>query len=63
MLKTKDRELANYEQIIANLKKDNQSLRMKVDTDAGIERQMQLEANLREAEKRNTELMREIKAL
>lgn len=46
-----------------NLKKENYSLRQRIDTDAGVEKQMQLEANLREAEKRNTELMREIKAL
>ncbi len=38
-------------------------MRQKIDTDPGVDKQMQLEANLREAEKRNNELMREIKAL
>ncbi|CDW76996.1 UNKNOWN [Stylonychia lemnae] len=63
LFKSKDREMMNQEQQILNLKKEVQSLRQRLDTDSGIEKQMKLESNLKEAEKRNQELMREIKAL
>lgn len=49
--------------MIANLKKDNSTLRNKIDTEVGLEKLMKYENSLKEAEKRNQELIREIKAL
>jgi len=49
--------------MIANLKKDNATLRNKIDTEVGLEKLMKYENSLKEAEKRNQELIREIKAL
>eukprot|EP00347_Sterkiella_histriomuscorum_P007381 403349157 len=63
LLKTKEREMQNQEQQIQNLKKEVHMLRQKLDIDAGVEKQIRLETNLKEAEKRNQELVREIKAL
>ena len=49
--------------MIANLKKDNATLRNRIDTEVGLEKLMKYENSLKEAEKRNQELIREIKAL
>jgi hypothetical protein len=49
--------------MIANLKKDNATLRNRMDTEVGLEKLMKYENALKEAEKRNQELIREIKAL
>jgi hypothetical protein len=49
--------------MIANLKKDNVMLRSRMDTEVGLEKLMKYENALKEAEKRNQELIREIKAL
>ncbi len=62
-LRIKDREIQNQNQMIANLKKDNAMLRGRMDTEVGLEKLMKYENALKEAEKRNTELIREIKAL
>jgi hypothetical protein len=62
-LKVKDREIQNQSQMIANLKKDNVMLRSRMDTEVGLEKLMRYENALKEAEKRNQELIREIKAL
>jgi DNA repair exonuclease SbcCD ATPase subunit len=63
MIRIKDKELANQNQMIANLKKDNNTLRNRIDTEVGLEKLMKYENSLKEAEKRNQELLREIKAL
>ncbi len=62
-MKVKDREIQNQSQMIANLKKDNVMLRSRMDTEVGLEKLMKYENALKEAEKRNQELIREIKAL
>jgi len=49
--------------MIANLKKDNATLRNRMDTEVGLDKLMKYENALKEAEKRNNELIREIKAL
>lgn len=49
--------------MIANLRKDNGTLRNRMDTEVGLEKLMKYENALKEAEKRNQELIREIKAL
>jgi hypothetical protein len=49
--------------MIVNLKRDNATLRNRMDTEVGLEKLMKYENALKEAEKRNTELIREIKAL
>jgi len=53
MLKVKDKELANQNQMIANLKKDVSTLRNRMDTEVGLEKLMKYENSLKEAEKRN----------
>jgi hypothetical protein len=63
MLRIKDKELSNQTQMIANLKKDNATLRNRMDTEVGLDKLMKYENALKEAEKRNNELIREIKAL
>jgi chromosome segregation ATPase len=50
-------------QQIANLKKDNATLRNRMETEVGLDKLMKYENALKEAEKRNQELIREIKAL
>ena len=42
-LKLKDRELQNQGQMIANLKKDNATLRSKMDTEVGLDKLMKYE--------------------
>jgi hypothetical protein len=49
--------------MIANLKRDNQTLRNRMDTEVGLEKLMKYENALKEAQQRNQELIREIKAL
>ncbi|TNV85371.1 hypothetical protein FGO68_gene10437 [Halteria grandinella] len=63
ILKIKDKEISNQTQMIANLKKDNATLRNRMDTEVGLDKLMKYENALKEAEKRNNELIREIKAL
>jgi DNA repair exonuclease SbcCD ATPase subunit len=63
MVKIKDKEISNQNQMINNLKKDNSTLRNRIDTEVGLEKLMKYENSLKEAEKRNQELLREIKAL
>ena len=63
ILKIKDKEISNQNQMIANLKKDNATLRNRMDTEVGLDKLMKYENALKEAEKRNNELIREIKAL
>lgn len=64
ILKTKDREIANMQVQIQNYKSEITSLRQRVDAEVvGVDKHMRYETQLREAEKRNGELMREIKAL
>ena len=53
MIRIKDKELANQNQMIANLKKDNNTLRNRIDTEVGLEKLMKYENSLKEAEKRN----------
>lgn len=50
-------------QMVANLKRENANLRNRMDTEVGLEKLMKYENALKEAEKRNNELIREIKAL
>ena len=50
-------------QMVANLKRENANLRNSMDTEVGLEKLMKYENALKEAEKRNNELIREIKAL
>jgi hypothetical protein len=49
--------------MVANLKRENANLRNRMDTEVGLEKLMKYENALKEAEKRNNELIREIKAL
>lgn len=53
VLKVKDKEIQNQNQMIANLKKDNATLRNRIDTEVGLEKLMKYENSLKEAEKRN----------
>ena len=53
MLKAKDRELANAQSMINILKKENANLRGKLETETGMDRMINLEGKLSEAEKRN----------
>jgi hypothetical protein len=53
MLKVKDKEIANQNQMIANLRKDVSTLRNRMDTEVGLENLMKYENSLKEAEKRN----------
>jgi hypothetical protein len=45
------------------MKKEVQSLRVRLESDVGVEKAFMYENQLKEAEKRNHELVREIKAL
>ena len=63
ILRVKDKEIQNSMQQIANLKKDNFTLRNRMETEVGLDKLMKYENALKEAEKRNQELIREIKAL
>ena len=63
ILRNKEREMTNQNHMINNLKKDNSMLRNRMDTEVGLEKLMKYENALKEAEKRNQELIREIKAL
>lgn len=53
ILKIKDKEIQNQNQMIANLKRDNSMLRNRMDTEVGLEKLMKYENALKEAEKRN----------
>lgn len=53
MVKIKDKEISNQNQMINNLKKDNSTLRNRIDTEVGLEKLMKYENSLKEAEKRN----------
>lgn len=50
-------------QQIQNLKKEIQSMKIRFESDIGLDKAMKYENQLKEAEKRNQELVREIKAL
>lgn len=53
ILKIKEKEISNQTHMIANLKKDNATLRNRMDTEVGLEKLMKYENALKEAEKRN----------
>ena len=53
LLKNKDREIANQESLVQNLKKEVNSLRSRLDADLSFEKNAKLENELKDAEKRN----------
>jgi hypothetical protein len=60
-VKQKDKEINSYISAITNLKKENQSLRARLEHKEGFHRIVELEDKLKETEKRNAELQREVK--
>lgn len=62
-MKLKDREIQSYANIINSLKKQNEQLKSKLEHKEGFTRVLELEDKLREAEKRNSELIKEVKSL
>ena len=51
VVKIKDKEISNQNQMINNLKKDNSTLGNRIDTEIGLEKLMKYENSLKEAER------------
>eukprot|EP00347_Sterkiella_histriomuscorum_P000768 403374576 len=62
-IKLKDKEISHYSQIINTLKKQNDQLKQKLDHKEGFGRVLELEDKLKEADKKNQELLREVKSM
>ena len=67
MLKTKDKEIQNQQQSISNLRTEVTQLRSRLEAEqtagGGVDKHLRYEGQLKEAEKRNNELVREVKTL
>ena len=62
-IKLKDKEIATYAGIINTLKKQNEILRQKLEHKEGFARVLELEDKLKEAERKNQELSKEVKSM
>ena len=62
-LKIKEREMQNQETQLSIVKRELQSLKVKYDSDMNVDNVITLENKLKDAERRNVELMKEIKGL
>ena len=52
-----------YQNAVSTLKKENYSLKQKMEFKEDFQRVLELESKLKETEKRNVELQREVKSL
>ena len=62
-LKMKEKEAANYMNLVGQLKKENSNLKNKLEHKQGFSRIVELEDKLKDTEKRNAELQREVKSM
>ena len=59
----REKELANAQQQIQQLRKEVASLKRKLDTNGSVEKQLETESKLKEQIRQNAELYKEIKSL